>query len=613
MRLIYLLLYMLLTCTVANAQSITHLEPSSWWVGMQHDTVQVLVYGKDLKPFKVQSNYEGVTITNTSTVANSNYLFVSLYIAPIAKPGNVVLTFTNGNKKLQATFVLQARQANSAARKGFSSSDAIYLIVPDRFANGDSTNDAVKGMRELPKRSEPFGRHGGDIQGIINRLDYIKQMGFTQIWNTPLLQNDMPQSSYHGYAATNLYNIDARYGTNADMQRLSAEASKRGIGIIWDVVLNHIGLYHYLMQDPPDTTWVNLYTARTRSNHLKSTLYDAHATEHDKATYVQGWFDSSMPDLNQKNNLLATYLIQNSIWWIEYAGLSGIREDTYSYADKMFLNKWCKAILTEYPNFNIMGEEYNTNMAQVAYWQKGNINKDGFASELPTIMDFSLNDNITKALTNENTWQSSWQNVYQSIGQDYLLFDANKLLIFADNHDQDRIYRRLNNLAKWKLAMAILATTRGIPQVYYGTELLMTHTESGNDGLRRGDFYGGWPSDTKDAISKKGLTSNEAEAQQYFAKLFNWRKQCPAIHYGSTMQYAPELNDVYVYFRSYNNQIIMVLLNKNKQAVKLPLAKYKSNMGNATKGINVLTGEAINLVQNEILVPAEEALILEVQ
>ena len=606
------LLFILITTSI-QAQ-IQRIEPANWWVGMKLNQITLLVYGNNIQDLEPTTKYEGVSIVKTEKVENPNYLFVTINIAPDTKVGKAKIDFKKKGKTfITKDFPLLARENNSAFRESFSNKDVILLIMPDRFANGNPKNDNLPGSLEKANRADESGRHGGDIQGIINNLDYIQSLGYTQIWNTPLAENNMPKYSYHGYAATDFYKIDPRYGTNEDFKRLVQEAKKRNIGLIWDVVLNHCGLEYYFIKDMPMKDWVNVPDTKTRTNHLKSTLLDPYATEQDKKGYTDVWFDSSMPDLNQKNPLMASYLIQNTIWWVEYAGLSGFREDTFSYADKDFLAKWTKTILEEYPNFNIVGEEMTHVTEIAAYWQKDKKNVDGYQCYLPSLMDFALTDNLVKALNNKNDWESTWKEVYRGMGQDYQFPNPNNLLIFPDNHDMDRIYTRLqHNLDHWKLAMTLYATMRGIPQMYYGTELLYRQEKPGNDGFRRVDFYGGWEGDSKNAVTGKGLTSEEVEAQKFFTHLFNWRKAATAIHNGKFKHYAPEKNDAYVYFRYNDTQKIMVILNKNDKKITLDMKTYQDMIPSIFNAKDALSGKEIN-VNGTLEVAPKSALILEIK
>jgi len=606
------LFLLLVFCLPVFSQNILRLEPQNWWVGMKYNTLTLLVYGQNCSQLTPSFDYKGVQLLKTETVENPNYLFVTLVISPQAEAGVVKLNFKKGKKTLFVKdFPLLPREENSANREGFSSKDNILLIVPDRFANGNPTNDNTNNTKEKLNRNNIGGRHGGDIEGIIQHLDYIKSLGYTQIWNTPLIENDMPAYSYHGYAATDFYKIDPRFGTNQDFKRLVSEAKKREIGLIWDVVLNHCGSEYYLYKDPASKDWFN--PSNHFTNHLKATLLDPHTAKIDQIAYNDGWFSGTMPDFNQKNPFVASFLTQNTIWWIEFAGLSGFRVDTFSYSDKNFLKNWTKTIVEEYPNFNIVGEEWTSEPELVAYWQKGKQNKDGYECYLPSVMDFALVENLSKSLNLETTWASSWKQTYESLAKDFYFPDTDNLLIFADNHDMDRFFTQVNgNFEHWKLGIALFATMRGIPQFQYGTELLFTNEQRGNHGQIRSDFYGGFKDDAKDAKTGKGLTEQEKEAQNYFSNLLNWRKNKSVVHSGKLKHFGIQLDDVYVYFRYNEKEKIMVALNKNKEKVTLDLNRYQEIIGNQFEAFEVITKKNIK-VDKTLEIPAKTAFILEIK
>lgn len=614
MKKIIALLTALLFCSPAFSQSIERIEPANWWTGMKYNTLTLLVYGRNIAHLSASLDYPEVDLLKTEKTENKNYLFVTLRIRPGAQPGTVKLRFNeNGNTVLSRDFPLLKREDGSADRKSFSQKDAICLLFPDRFSNGDPRNDIIQGMNETGiDRNDEDKRHGGDLQGIINHLDYLKDLGYTQLWPTPLTENNEPRYSYHGYAATDFYKIDPRFGTNEQFKQLVQEARKRGIGVIWDAVLNHCGDQYYFIKDLPSGDWTNFTGIRTRSNHEKSTILDIYATEIDKREYLNGWFDDHMADLNQRNPLMARFLIQNTLWWIEYAGLSGLRVDTFSYSDKDFLADWARTVLEEYPQMNIVGEEMTNNIAYIAYWQKDKVNTDGYRSYLPSLMDFSLNHFIIQSLTRSGGYFSSWREMYQSIAQDYHFPHPYNQLIFPDNHDLDRFYTRLNKDPEhWKLGIALYMTMRGIPQFFYGTEVLMTNEKQGSDGQRRGDFYGGWAEDTKNARTGKGLSEDEKEAQKYFSRLLNWRKNNPAVS-GGFKHYAPQRNDVYVYFRYQNEHKVMVVLNKNPEAVSLDMARYTEMVPASFEATDIVSGRNIR-VENRLTVPGKKAMILEIR
>lgn len=605
----------LLLSTLFYAQKIERIEPANWWIGMKYNTITLLVYGKDISNLEPKISYPGVQLGESKKVENPNYLFLTLKISDHTKPGILNIDFFKENeKKITQKFPLLEREKESANRESFSQKDAIYLIVPDRFANGNPNNDVIPTMNEKTvNRSIEDKRHGGDIQGIINHLDYIQSLGFTQLWNTPLTENNQPEYSYHGYAATDLYKIDPRFGTNEDFKKLSHEAKKRNIGIIWDVILNHCGNEYYFVKDLPSKDWLNFSDTHTRTNHLKSTVNDLYATEIDKKEYTDGWFDDHMADLNQKNPLVAKYLIQNTIWWVEYAGISGLREDTFSYADKDFLSVWTKTIIDEYPNMNIVGEEMTRIPAQNAYWQKDKINSDGYQSYLPTVMDFSLTDNIVTSLNRTDDWYSPWRDVYQGVALDFFYPHPDDQLIFPDNHDIDRFYSRINkNFSHWKLGIAMYMTMRGIPQFFYGTEVLMTNEKAGSDGQRRGDFYGGWKTDAKNTLTEKGFSADEKAAKAFFSKLLNWRKTNSAVTNGKFLHYAPQKNNVYIYFRYNDQQRVMVLLNKNEEEVIIDLKRYHEAVPTQFKARDIITDQEFSF-ENTLKIPAATAMILEIE
>ncbi|RMG81389.1 MAG: alpha-amlyase, partial [Bacteroidetes bacterium] len=467
-----------------------------------------------------------------------------------------------------------ARKPGAANRQGFSNSDVLYLITPDRFANGDPDNDAVEGMLELPDRANKGGRHGGDIAGIRQHLDYIADLGFTAIWLNPVLENNMKTYSYHGYSTTDYYRVDPRFGTNEDYRQLALDARRKGIGLIMDMIVNHCGLEHWWMRDLPTSDWINQWPTYQETNHRKTLLQDPHASERDKKIFTDGWFVPTMPDLNQRNELLAEYLTQNSIWWVEYLGLAGIRMDTYPYPDMYYMSDWAKRLTTEYPNLNIVGEEWFEAPTITSYWQRGKINPNGYEPNLPSVMDFPLQAALTAALTNPESWKTGWITLYETLAHDFLYPDPDNLVIFPDNHDMSRIFTQLNeDFDLYKMAMACMLTMRGIPQLYYGDEILMANPESGDHGLIRSDFPGGWPGDKVNGFTGEGLTDQQKEARDFLKKLLHWRQNAPAVHAGRLVHFVPE-NGVYVYFRLHDAQKIMVVFNKNAAPETLDLTRF---------------------------------------
>ena len=593
-----------------SAQKLEKIEPPTWWKGMNMDTVEFMVYGSGIHELEASS--KTLNVISTMALESPNYLFVTAHIPSDALVGQHKLTFRNTKGRKVGTLLvgIEARRAKSAERKSFSSADNIYLLMPDRFSNGNTANDKVKGMLEGPNRALKGGRHGGDLAGIENHLDYFKELGITALWLNPALENDMPDYSYHGYAMTDLYNVDARYGTNEDYKRLSAKAKDLGIGVIMDQVANHIGSYHRWMNDLPSSDWVNQWEEFTETNHMKVSRFDPHAAEVDQKVFHDGWFVETMPDLNQRQPQLARYLIQNSIWWIEYADLYGIRMDTWPYPDKQFLADWTKGILDEYPNFNIVGEEWVSDPSLISYWQSDAVRGDSYESYLPSVMDFPLQTAVTEGLKGETGWRSSMTKVYESLANDYMYGDVNNIMIFPDNHDMSRIYTQLDeDFDLWKMAMSIYFTMRGTLQVFYGTEILMTNPGTNDHGIIRTDFPGGWEGDPVNAFTGEGLTPQQLEAQNWFKTLANLRKNSCALNSGELLHYIPQ-GEIYVYFRTFESENIMVVANRNKEGKTIDLARYSQGLQGATSGENLITEEKVDLSHGAIDVGPMETLLL---
>jgi len=612
MKRITLLLASLLLIPAVMAQ-ISRVEPPFWWTGMKNPALQLMVYGQQISGAEVIADYPGVSLEAVTSVENPRYLFIDLRLDRHVKPGRVPLVFRkNGEIVATLEYPLLEREEHSAQREGFSACDVIYLLMPDRFANGDPGNDDIEGMKEGSDRNNPQGRHGGDIRGILNHLDYLAGMGFTALWTNPLLENDQPRTSYHGYAITDFYRVDPRFGTNEDYRTLGQKAKEKGIKLIMDMVLNHCGSEHWWMKDVPMKSWINFYPEYTPTNHRRTAQQDPYASRYDREYMTRGWFVPSMPDLNQQNPFLARYLIQNSIWWIEYAGLSGIRMDTYPYPDKDFMAEWCRSVLEEYPHFNIVGEEWSTNPVIVSYWQKGKKNHDGYRGNLPSLMDFPLQHALFRALTEDETFNTGLVALYEAMVNDAVYPDPGNLVIFADNHDMARFFMQVGQDTElMKLGMAYILTMRGIPQIMYGTEILMTHEEGDRHEFIRKDFPGGWPGDKVHAFTGRGLSKEALDFQQYMKTLLNWRKENEVIHHGNLTHFAPE-KGVYVYFRYNNHQKIMVILNKNQEETLLDTSRFIEATGSCTSGRNVITGETLSLT-GTLTLPAKTPLILELE
>jgi len=509
-----------------------------------------------------------------------------------------------------ANYELKNREPKSANRKGFDASDVIYLITPDRFANGNPANDAVAGMKELPNRADKNGRHGGDLQGIKNSLDYLSKMGFTSVWLNPVLENNMTRVSYHGYSTTDFYKVDSRYGSNEEYRELGQAIHQKGMKLMMDMIFNHIGSEHWWMKDIPSADWINNYPEYKITTHKHTINQDPYASEVDKKSMLDGWFDRNMPDLNQRNPFLKNYLIQNSIWWTEYVGLDGIRMDTYPYPDKFAMAEWTRRMLEEYPGFYMVGEEWTTNPAIISYWQKGKVNQDGFVSDLPGLMDFPLNNAVIQGLNDPNV--DGFNQVYEALANDFQFPHPEKLVVFPDNHDMSRFYAQLGeNFDLLKMGIVFYATTRGIPQIFYGTEILMTSPRLRDDGIIRSDFPGGWSGDLINAFTGIGLSDQQKEAQEFVRKVLNWRKSSDVVHTGKLKHFAP-VNGVYVYFR-YNEQgKVMVVLNKNAQEKIIDTSRFNEIMANCTSGKEIVSETAITDLKN-LKVPGMSAVIIELK
>ena len=589
---------------------IDHLEPPFWWAGMAENKLQLMVHGKNISDLEPEFSHPGIEINQVHRLSNPNYLFIDLFLSEEAIPGEFEIIFNKeGQPKTKYNYTLLKREPDSADRQGFSQADVIYLITPDRYANGDPGNDSSSQLKEKQNRLKKGGRHGGDIQGIIDHLDYISDMGFTQVWLNPVLENDQHTYSYHGYSTTDYYNIDARFGNNELYKVLSKEAKKRGIGLVMDLILNHIGSEHWWMKDLPTIDWINNDGKFVRSNHIHESVHDPHLTESQRDLFTSGWFVETMPDLNQNYTFLANYLIQNSIWWIEYADLSGFRIDTYPYIDKNFLSIWSKRIATEYPRFNFVGEEWSSNPTMVSYWQKGSNRYDDYDSYIPSMMDFPLQEALVNGLLGNEDWNSGIVDIFRVISNDFQYGDPYNLVVFAGNHDMKRIYSQLNEqMDLYKMAMTIINTVRGIPQIYYGTEIAMSST--GDHGALRKDFPGGWPGDKVNAFTGRSLNKKELEAQNFIRKLLNWRKGNIAITMGNMIHYPVE-NGIYVYFRSYNEALVMVIINNNKRSKTIDPDRFNEVIAEKKQGISILDNKVYDLT-TKINLPGKGALILEI-
>lgn len=600
--------------------SVDRVEPPFWWSNMTQANLQLMVHGQGLAGAQVESSTPLVTVTKVTVAENPHYVFVDLEISNQFKAGVIELTFiSQSGQSTVHPYQIKSRAAGSRLRAGFSSKDVIYLVTPDRFANGDASNDNVAGLTELSDRSNPGGRHGGDLAGLSDNLEYLAELGITKIWLNPLQQNNEPQYSYHGYSISDLYQIDARYGGNHALLEFSQQAQELGIGLIMDTIPNHIGINHWWMDDLPSSDWINNNGKFSQTSHSHEAIQDPYSSEQDRIEFNDGWFVPTMPDLNQRNPYLANYLIQNNIWWIEFAGLVGLRVDTLPYADKKFTTKFNARILSEYPNLNIVGEEWTTNPAVVSYWQRGKLNQDGYDGGVPSLMDFPLQEAIVLALTESTSGQdrNGLRRLHTLLANDFQYPDANNLVVIGDNHDMSRLHTQLNDdPILSKMALTFLMTIRGIPQLFYGTEILMSNTGSEDHGIIRSDFPGGWPGDKSNAKTGEGLSVDALEMQSYLRVLLNWRKVTPAVHDGKLMHYLPK-DGIYTFFRyiddvgGIDGSVVMVVMNNNQSDMSLDLSRFSERIKDRQTIHNVITKDSAS-VSKPLTLPAKSTQVFEI-
>ena len=587
--------------------TLERVEPTNWWIDFKNTSLQLLVKEDNIGNSKPSISYAGVSIKKVNKARSENYLFIDLEIDKSTKAGkfDIVFTFKDGTKKTH-TYELKAREKSADKYVGFNSSDAIYLITPDRFSNGDESNDINKYLKDTSLgRTDGYKRHGGDLQGIINHVDYISDLGFTTVWPTPVLTNDMSKGSYHGYAITDYYQVDPRFGILDDYKNLADKLREKEMKLIMDQIANHCGLEHWWMKDLPFKDWVNNqknyednienwnWKTNINSNHRRTTNQDLYASEIDRKENNEGWFVPEMPDLNQRNPFMAKYIIQNSIWWIETLGLGGIRQDTYPYPDKDFMANWAGTIMNEYPNFSIVGEEWSYNPLLVGYWQKGAQNKDGYESNLKSTMDFPMQKSIIDGINEEESWDTGLVKLYEGLANDFQYATPKDIMVFLDNHDKSRLYTEVNeDVTKAKMALSYMLMLPRIPQVYYGTEILMDDTaKPGDHGLIRTDFPGGFKGDKRNAFTKDGLSDAQKMMQSFVTKILNYRKNSDAIQNGKTIHFAPFMG-TYFLFRTKDNETVVHIINKNDSPIKIDLKRY-SEVGLKGKTLkNILTGEA---------------------
>ena len=613
LRILLLAIVGLLPARTLPAADIQKVEPPFWYVGMEDNELQVLVYGEDISSstFSIEP-YKGVEVKEVRKVDSPNYLFVYLDISNTAQPGEMTFKFTDGGATVSKRFELRPRNTKPGAL-GFGPEDVLYLITPDRFANGDAANDTLEMARV--NRSRSGGRHGGDIKGIVDHLDYIKELGVTAIWLNPVQKNSA--NTYHGYAITDFYDIDPRFGTLDDYIDFVDKAHSMDLKVVMDMIFNHCGSSHWWMEDLPTKDWLNYDNTFVPTSHQKWTAVDPHAAPSEKKAFTDGWFNRGMPDLNQRNPLVSKYLIQNSMWWIETARIDGVRQDTHPYMDAEFGAKWCKATFEEYPDFNITGETwYPVGSGFPAWWQRDSkVNE--FDTGLKTVMDFNLAFLVPRAFEEPNESADGRATglftIYVSMASDFLYKDQDNILVFLDNHDLGRFSKVTDvGLNKYKQGIAFILTTRGIPQIYYGTELLFTATKEEGDGAIRKDMPGGWAGDTRSVFTAEGRTEAENMAWNYMSRLLHWRRTSKAVTRGRMIQYAPlsQYGDCYVYARIKDDHTVLVILNGSDKDADLDMSRYSDVIKDFTRGVEVSTGE-IHDITTSLHVPARGTFVMD--
>lgn len=610
----WLLFVFALTClNVFGAQGsiIKKTAPEFWWAGMKNPELQILLYGEQISNADVTLTGKGVILKEVVKQENPNYLLLYLDLTE-ADAQTLTIRLKQGKKLTEIPYELKARVRKGEDIKGFTAEDVLYLVMPDRFANGNQENDIIKGMKEsTTDRNNLYARHGGDLQGIANHLTYISDLGATAIWLNPTQENDMKEGSYHGYAITDYYQIDRRFGTNQEFKELVKQAHSQGLKVVMDMIFNHCGNENYLFADKPSKEWFNFSSNYVQTSFKTANVMDIHASNYERRIATDGWFASVMPDFNQRNRHVARYLIQNSIWWIEYAGINGIRQDTHPYADFDFMSQWCKEVNEEYPYFNIVGETWLNSNVQIAYWQKDSKIAAPKNSYLPTVMDFPLQGLMNQAFDEETgEWGGGLYRLYDYLSQDLVYANPMGLLTFLDNHDTSRFASdkdKANNLTRYKQALAFMLTTRGIPQIYYGTEILMSGNKGNGDGALRRDFPGGWKGDEINAFSEKGRTALQNEAFNYTRKLLQWRKGNLAVTKGN-MKHFSIRQGIYVYQREYNGQSVVVFMNGTNSSQELELTPYREVLP-SDSSTDLLSEKTIKLTDKLSLNPRETLIL----
>ena len=623
----------------ATPAQVTRVEPLSWWTGMTMP-LQVMVQGPEISAFTVTAE-GGLRVKEIHKADSPNYLFIDL---DVLSAGESFLVFTRGEECFKYAYQIREREKGSRERQSFTTADMIYLIMPDRFASAFQDNDeqwqggeyidgsghpwAVPATPDAVNREDPVSRHGGDLQGIINHLDYVADLGATAIWNTPLLLDNQPYESYHGYACADYYHIDPRFGDNALFKTFVDKAHEKGLKVIMDIVTNHCGTAHWWMEDAPFKDWYHVNEPYMQMNALFSVYMDPHAAQIDRDRQESGWFVPSMPDMNLDNPFVLKYFQQWAIWWVEYSGLDGLRVDTYPYNEPDPMSQWCKAVLEEYPDMNIVGECWDMNIPQVAYWQKDNPNPNGFNSNLPSIMDFPLEHAIITALCEDQVWwDEGMTRIYTVLGQDFAYKDLSHMMTFFANHDHARTGDILRqDPSRMKLALTLLATLRGIPQLYYGDEMMFLERKDcpSHDGAKRIDFPGGWEGDNIDLFSASGrasapaMSASAADLHDYTRTLFQWRKGCKALQEGKTLHFLSRANEgarnitdnTYAFFRYTDSDAVFVYINNTFEDRVLDWDHYREFVEGPVKGKNILTGEE-TVLEDGVKIGPKSALIVE--
>lgn len=609
---VVMILMLALAGSGGAAATIRKVAPAFWWAGMKNPELQILLYGDGIGSADASVSSKDILLKEVVKQENPDYLILYLDLSGV-EAQTFDITLRQGKKQTVVPYELRQRRAGASEVEGFDAGDVLYLIMPDRFANGDTGNDVVPGMLETKAdRGEQYARHGGDLAGIAGKLDYLSDLGVTAIWLNPIQENDMADGSYHGYAITDYYQTDKRLGSNEDFRALAEQAHGKGMKVIMDMIFNHCGSENYLFKDMPSKDWFNFRARYTQTSYKTASVQDVHAADYERRIATDGWFTEAMPDWNQRNRHVARYLIQSSIWWIEYAGINGIRQDTHPYADFGMMSQWCKEVTDEYPRFNIVGETWLNSNVLVSFWQKGSKLAAPRDSRLPTVMDFPLMDRMAKAFDEETAdWGGGLFSLYDYLTQDLVYADPMKLLVFLDNHDTSRFFRNgeeTKDIGRFKQAMVFLLTTRGIPQIYYGTEILMAADKSEGDGCLRRDFPGGWPGDTTNCFEAAGRTPLQNEAFGFARKLLQWRRGNEVIAKGGLKHFAP-VRGVYVYERKYGGRSVTVVMNGTSSAQTIGTAAFAEVLPKASAR-DVLTDKTVEIGQ-ELSLPARGTLVLE--